>query len=92
MTRDEHLLTIAAEECNELAQRLTKALRFGRSETQPGHTENNEQRIVGEFTDLLAAMEMAGFPLGVVNGRALDAKVAKVEKFLRYSAECGTLA
>ena len=29
MTREEHLLTIVAEECAEVAQRATKALRFG---------------------------------------------------------------
>jgi hypothetical protein len=28
MTRKEHLLVIAMEECNEVAQRLSKALRF----------------------------------------------------------------
>ena len=91
MTRDEHLLTIAAEECVEVAQQLTKALRFGMEEVQPGQELTNRQRIIAEFTELVAVLEMAGFPLQVVNGRVIDAKVAKVEHFLKYSAECGRL-
>jgi hypothetical protein len=40
MTRDEHLMTIAMEECAEVAQRVSKAVRFGMEEIQPGQPLN----------------------------------------------------
>jgi hypothetical protein len=91
----EHLLTIAAEEAVEVAQRATKALRFGLMEVQPGQTLTNAERLMGEFHDLLAALEMlhdeAKLPLRI-NRAAIDAKRVQVEKFLAYSAELGTLS
>jgi hypothetical protein len=60
MNTTEHLLTIAAEECMEialeaalLAQRLSKSLRFGLDETQPNHHESNRTRIVQAYEKLL---------------------------------------
>lgn len=91
MTRQEHLLIRAMEECAEVAQRISKALVFGLDEVQPGQPLTNRDRVVAEYTDLVAVMEMAGFPLAVVNGRRVDEKIAKVEKYLRYSEQCGTL-
>jgi hypothetical protein len=96
MTRDEHLYAIGAEEAVEVAQRFTKALRFGGTEVQPGQDMDNRQRILYEFADLLGTMEMLGFNLGIGPLHPLrpwmDAKKAKVERFLEYSASCGTLA
>jgi hypothetical protein len=91
MNRDEHIRLIAAEECMEVAQRLSKALRFGMTERQPGQPLDNRERVIEEYNDLVAAMELAGFPLQVINGRKVDAKLEKIERFLIYSAECGTL-
>lgn len=98
MTRTEHLLVMLAEECSEVAQRASKALRFGLAEVQPGQELTNAQRIAVELIDLAAVMEMideevngaAAFAVGDPDA-ALAAKKVKVEKFLRYSAECGTL-
>lgn len=89
MNRQEHLLTILAEECAEVAKRCSKALRFGLDEVQPGHDESNRVRISREFGDLIAAFEMLGFP--VPSREAVVDKKAKVEHFLKYSAEIGTL-
>lgn len=89
MTRDEHLMTIAAEECAEVAQRISKALRFGLTEVQPGQTMTNAERIRQEYSDLAAALEMIG--IGAPLGKWMDDKRAKVEKYLAYSAELGTL-
>jgi NTP pyrophosphatase (non-canonical NTP hydrolase) len=94
MTRTEHLLWIVAEECAEVAQRVSKAARFGLKEVQPGQPLSNAERIVQEFDDLLAVVVMLKDEgcLPASGGKAaLLAKKAKVEKFLRYSAECGTL-
>lgn len=91
MDRTEHLLSIVAEEAVEVAQRATKALRFGLTEVQPGQDLTNWLRLVGEFHDLIAALEMVhGQPLTIWRD-LIDAKKAKVEKYLAYSAELGTL-
>lgn len=94
MTRDEHLYTIAAEEAVEVAQRCSKAIRFGPGEVQPGQDLDNRARILEEYAQLVGVLEMLGFDVGriPVNLRVLaDAKKTKVEKFLEYSRECGTL-
>jgi hypothetical protein len=96
MTRREHLLVRAMEECAELTQRISKALVFGLDEVQPDPHANpdsldNRERLIEEYNDLVAVLELAGFPLQVINGRKLDAKRIKVDKYLRWSQERGLL-
>lgn len=94
MTRDEHLYTIGAEECAEIAQRLSKANRFGGDEVQPGQELTNRQRILQETADLLGVLEMLGFSIVPQHHPLrpwMEAKKMKVEQYMRYSAECGTL-
>lgn len=96
MTRTDHLLWILAEECAEVAQRASKAARFGLQEIQPGQEFTNAQRILHEYADLLTAVQMLEIEGALyvspedINLR-MEAKQAKVEKFLKYSKECGTL-
>lgn len=92
MNRLEHLLWVLAEECAEVAQRASKAARFGMDEVQPGQELTNEERLWQEMNDLCATGEMLITLRGQggLNRSAVDAKKAKVEKFLLYSAECGT--
>ncbi len=91
MTTQEHLLSIAAEECSEVAQRASKALRFGLDEIQPGQPLTNAERIMEEFDDLRAVIGMlqdrALLPCSVA--RRIEEKKTKVQKFLAYSGECG---
>ena len=95
MTRTEHLLCIIAEECAEVAQRASKAMRFGLSEVQPGQPHTNLERMKHELTDLMATLQLLGreidFGHGIDFDGLVEAKIGKVEKFLKYSAECGTL-
>lgn len=98
MNRLEHLLTISAEECNEVAQRATKALRFGLREVQPGQPLDNAERIRQEFNDLWASLDMVekekGMPTGTLTGINMSevfAKQDKIEEFLLLSAKEGTL-
>ena len=94
MTRTEHLLWILAEECAEVAQRASKAARFGLAEVQPEQDLNNADRLRDELTDLLAVAEMLNDDelIGCYDyATGKRQKREKVEKFLRYSAECGTL-
>lgn len=92
-------MVIAMEECNEVAQRLSKALRFTLEEVQPGQDMTNAQRIRYELADLIAVLEMIDSDLvplieggpGDRFGDMVAAKKAKVEKFLLYSEERGAL-
>jgi hypothetical protein len=94
MNRKEHLLIIAAEECNEVAQRLSKALRFGLSEIEPGQQLSNSYRIKQELNDLIAVLQMIEIETGVdfsVEPVLLTEKQHKVHHFLKYAQQCGTL-
>jgi NTP pyrophosphatase (non-canonical NTP hydrolase) len=93
VTRTEHLLTILAEECAEVAQRVSKALRFGLAEVQPGQEYTNAERIEFELTDLIAAAEMLIEDRVIAdpdqNDILISEKKRKVEKFLKFSAGRG---
>lgn len=94
MTRTELLLLQLAEECAEVQQRIIKALRFGLQERQPGQDFTNTQRIEAEFADLLGVHELlceGGQSLNWPHPQAINAKKAKVEKFLKYSRTQGIL-
>lgn len=91
MNREQHLLVRAAEECAETAQRLSKATVFGLEEVQPEQTFTNRERIMIEFTDLVAVMEMVGLHPRSLDDYAIQRKKEKVERYLAYSATLGTL-
>lgn len=97
MNRVEYLLDCLAEEAVEVAQRATKANRFGLKEIQPGQNELNADRILFEYADLQAILEMleeAGaikpFPESL-NRTLIRSKKKKVETFMEYSRRLGTL-
>ena len=54
----DHVLWNLIEECNEVSQRITKCMRFGCNEKQPGQDLDNLTRLRHEFADLLASYEM----------------------------------
>lgn len=94
MNRQEHLLTILGEECAELIQEASKAKRFGINEQRDLPTSNLE-RMQKEFNDVLAMIEMINDSCGKVvlatDFNLIKLKKEKVEKYLLYSKECGTL-
>ena len=111
MNRQEHLLTILAEELGETAtefldlqKQISKALRFGVHE-QRDLTTSNLERMFKEYNEILAMAEMVSDSIvKTSNGitftdkgalyrdeELVAAKKAKVEKYLLYSKECGTL-
>lgn len=95
LNRTEHLLSCLAEECTEVGQRVSKALRFGIGEVQPGQPLTNAERIVGEIVDLFAVVEMldAEGILHTGDHRAqIAAKKDKIEKFMRYAEKQGALS
>lgn len=98
MNRLEHLLTIAGEECSETQQRCSKALRFTMEEIHPDKIENpyqatNAERILLEFNDLCGALELL-YDCRIeelLDRLKIIDKKNKIEKFLEYSRERGTL-
>lgn len=102
MNRREHLLGHVSEECAEIAQRASKAQRFGEDEAQPGQERTNRERIMDEFWDLVGVLHLLGYvvisglnepttSLMLVNDNAVIEKQANVAKYLAYSRDCGTL-
>jgi NTP pyrophosphatase (non-canonical NTP hydrolase) len=94
MNRKEHLLTILAEECMEIGKECTKALRFGINDHHPTQTGTNAQKINDEFNDLVAVIDMLNNEghLDVnVDLEKIEKKKERVEKYLLYSKEHGTL-
>ena len=97
MNRREHLLTILAEECAEVAQMVSKSLRFGLQEVRAGQSLTNEQRLRHEILDLMAVHEML-IQEGTFStissdavSKAIQTKKERVEKYLLHSKACGTL-
>jgi NTP pyrophosphatase (non-canonical NTP hydrolase) len=96
VNRTEHLLACLAEECAEVSQRVSKALRFGLDEVQPGQGENNRDRISEELNDLFAVANILMeegilLPNASLSGIVIAAKRAKIEKFMAISREQGVL-
>ncbi|WP_298091595.1 hypothetical protein [uncultured Sphingomonas sp.] len=95
MNREEHLLTCLAEECAEVSQRVSKALRFGLAEVQPGQPLSNADRILEELRDLFAVANILASE-GVIGWCLPDrmevhAKLDKIEKFMAISRDQGVL-
>lgn len=91
MNRTEHLLTCLAEECAEVAQRVSKALRFGLDEVQPGQAQTNRHRIVDELSDLLSVAVILAdervIPRFPMDDEMVANKLAKIERFMAISRE-----
>lgn len=83
-----------AEECMEIAQRCSKAARFGIDEKEPGQNLDNITRINSEYCDFLGITELASelnlFDINV-NREQIDKKKAKILKYMQYSKERGQL-
>lgn len=96
MNRAEHMLACLAEEGAEVAQRVTKALRFGLREVQPGQPLTNDDRICDELRDLIAVAHILHSE-GVIGWFMpeigdVNAKLSKIERFMAISREQGVLS
>jgi hypothetical protein len=96
MNRAEHLLTCLAEECAEVAQRVSKALRFGLDEVQRDQPLRNRDRIQDELYDLIAVAEILategvlGWP--IPDKMLVDQKRAKIERYMAIARAQGVLS
>lgn len=86
MDRQDHLLIILAEECAEVQQAATKALRFGLDDFYK-ILPTNRQKISQELGDLFGVYEML-ISEGILERPlefSISQKKEKVEEFLLYS-------
>lgn len=95
MTENEHLLLCLAEECDEVGQRVMKALRFGLDEVQPGQSFTNAERITLELHDLISVASILN-DNGVIPSphpvrTTVEAKAAKIAKFMEIGRREGVL-
>lgn len=98
MTKNEYLFLQLAEECSEAAHRVSKLLRFGPDEVEEGNTvETNAERLRYELNDVLAVLDYLE-ELNLIQpvGKQTfllhsQAKRAKIERYLKYSKELGTI-
>jgi len=95
MNRKEMLLVQLAEEASELAQEVSKCLRFGCTEKMDGHEFNNIERVQNEFNDVYALMRIligeGVVKAPIIRQNRISRKRIKVAKYLAYSKVCGTL-
>jgi hypothetical protein len=95
MNKKEHLLTILSEECAEIIKDVSKTLRFGVNDHYPGICKpTNIESVYHEYNDLIAVVEMLnneGVMPCNVDKLLIQAKKDKVNKFLEYSRDMGTL-
>lgn len=88
MTRTQYLLARVAEEAAEVAQRALKAQAYGINEVQPEQARDNAERLIQEFNELIAVMQMLrvmGAIPHIYDEKAMAAKKEKVEHFMNYA-------
>lgn len=99
MITGEMLLLQLMEECNEISQRVSKALRFGLEEKQPRQDHTNRERIVDELVDQKAVLELL-IEEGIfkeeniiasMSKTNIEARKLKIKHYLEYSRSCGRL-
>lgn len=95
MKLHEHLLTLLSEECAEVSQRASKAIRFGLLEVQDGQKMDNAERVVDEFHDLIAViliMERRGIvPHAFPSEEEIEVKIKKKLEFIELAKKFGTI-
>ena len=94
MTREEHLLVILSEESAEVIKEISKILRFGVDEKEPGQDKTNIEKLKTEINDFMAVIKMLvddGFikESDLVNMDAVSKKEQKIEKYLELSKHLG---
>lgn len=97
MNKVQYLLQLLQEECSEVIQDSSKCNRFGcNSRSHASQTPmSNFQHLVGELNDVFAIVQMLqneGFDLtNFGNQDAIDAKIAKVKRYMQDSINEGLL-
>jgi hypothetical protein len=92
LTVQQHLLVKLMEECAEVVQAAAKALLFGIEHSGP-KMESNLANLNFELSDVIGTIQACkdhGIELHMCP-HAAHAKVGKIERYMEYSKELGTL-
>jgi hypothetical protein len=94
--RQFYLLKLA-EESVEVSQRAIKQMQFGADEVQTGQEKSNAERLLEELIDLATVasllLDIGEIPstTAVYREAMRQKKLAKLEKYLKYSQELGNV-
>lgn len=91
MTREQILLIQLAEECAEVSQNISKALRFGKDEVYYKRDDSNAERITSEMNDLIGVFRML-VDEGILpdtDEEKISNKKHKVDEYIGYSTTLG---
>lgn len=90
MKREDHLLTVLAEECAKVVQQASKALRFGMVDYDPRDPERtpNRRRIEKELAEAIAVAELLGLEIHTEDKKA---KREKLKTYMDISRKLGRL-
>ena len=97
MNRVEHLLVCIMEECAELQQAASKALRFGLDGCRRDFmSQTNADDICKEYADLQAVLQMLEKEVPdqidlLMFDSSIGARKTEVESYFVISRNCGTL-
>lgn len=97
MTKRENLLLVAMEECSELQQAISKAMRFGMDRIIPETDCTNEHHIMVEYRQLQTVMNMLRargilHDLSDYDNAATDfLKVDRVQHYEQVSEDLGCI-
>jgi NTP pyrophosphatase (non-canonical NTP hydrolase) len=92
MNEQQHLLVCLMEECGEVVQACSKALRFGMDDDhQAANPDIVSPRLYirKELNDLVAVADL--LEMDWMDERLIDAKKTKLEGFMEYAYSRGTL-
>ena len=84
------MTSILAEEAGEIVQACNKALRFGLDDHRPGSSQTNADDIALEVAHLNAVAAMLDLELKGEDA-VIAQKIAKVQEFMEYALQRGTL-
>ena len=94
MNKTEYLLICLIEECAEIQQAATKALRFGLNNGHPSRRNTNADDIAKECCDLIAIIELLEEEKiinGMTNIQNIKHKKKKMKHYMNYSRGLGIL-
>ena len=95
MNKEQMLLTLLSEECTEVGQRASKAIRFGLDEIQKGQELTNRERLHQELVDIIAVVQYLNygydfdFDFDNIDWKAVAEKKERIDKYMKYSSELG---
>ena len=99
MKKSDLMILKLIEECAEVQQRACKMMQFGPEESQATAPRNlggenpptgtNRERLQNELIDLCSVAQLLGFRYPTPE--EVSAKLHKIERYMEYSLECGTL-